>query len=153
MHSLSSFPPYHFFTFSVLFHFDHRVLFLAMLTTDRTNADEISRYYDCLNGGMMVGDESQVPQLIRQQSNGYRLNGSAAISAAMSRGQLKEYWQSNQWRRHYRDSDCDSGIFSVAGDAMTSSTSNDSSLDAHVLPEPEPEMLFNSYRQRSGSWP
>lgn len=127
-----------------------------MLNTERTNSgDELSlgRYYDTLQAGIMFGDESQVPQLIRQQSNGYRLNGSASCSASIARGQLKEYWQSSHVRRNYRDSDCDSGIFSVSGDALTSSASNDSSLDAHLLPEPEPEMLFNTYRQRSGSWP
>jgi hypothetical protein len=102
----------------------------------------------------MVGDESHLPHLIRQQSSGFRLTGNASCSSAVSRGQLKEYWtHSNQFRRHYRDSDCDSGIFSVAGDAMTSSTSNDSTLDSHLLIEPEPESIWTSYRQRSGSWP
>ncbi|KAI5749151.1 hypothetical protein M8J76_004998 [Diaphorina citri] len=127
-----------------------------MVSTSDTysESNDDVRFYDCLNGGMMVGDESHLPHLIRQQSSGFRLTGNASCSSAVSRGQLKEYWtHSNQFRRHYRDSDCDSGIFSVAGDAMTSSTSNDSTLDSHLLIEPEPKSIWTSYRQRSGSWP
>lgn len=123
-----------------------------MIHQGETNDDV--RFYDCLHGGMMVGEESQLPQLIQHQSGGFRLNSSAGCTSAVSRGQLKEFWaHSAQFRRHYRDSDCDSGIFSVAGDAMTSSTSNDSTLDSHLLSEPEPESIWTSYRQRSGSWP